>query len=307
MIHDIYHDECKEDGYWHGFLFVPRATRAELLALLHRARKLTEYGGHLHYVKIGKETKRHHKKYLLAEAWTSVGCNALQQQKLQKYPIRVLLGRNPQRGAQAEYHHVASLLKCRFVLFRERDNHKTMYEGMTPRHRVETTFRMALKGGVHKLFSDSDRITIGNVFLDGDEQYFTVERTLLRLQYECRDHVSFAPDGQMIPQRSNHSQIAPNQHQDDSHLLQLCEVLIGGFRFHSCCGDRRHPRYEMSFHCKVLLDHEHNNSARMSESRYFKGFSLADAWLENGEWNFAPLTTKITPTKGVQEVLKLNS
>jgi len=26
--------------------------------------------------------------------------------------------------------------KCRFVLLRERDNHKKMYEGMTPRHRI---------------------------------------------------------------------------------------------------------------------------------------------------------------------------
>src|SRR5207245_740120 len=112
--------ECKEDGYWHGFLFVPRATRAELLALLHRARKITGYAGHSHYVDIGKETKPHHQKYLLAEAWTSIGCNALQQQKLQKYPINLLLGRSTRKGSKPEYHRLTSLLKCRFVLFRER-------------------------------------------------------------------------------------------------------------------------------------------------------------------------------------------
>jgi hypothetical protein len=37
------------------------------------------------------------------------------------------------------------------------------------------------------------------------------------------------------------------------------------------------------------------------------GFSLADAWRENEQWNFAPLTTKVAPTTSVQEFLKLGN
>jgi hypothetical protein len=312
LIHDIYHDECKEDGYWHGFLFVPRHTRTDVLGLLSRARKLAEYDDCLHYVDIGRETKSNHHKYIAIQAWTSIGCNALQQQKLKKYPIHVLLGRKPMSRSTAEYQRVATLLKCRFVLFREKDNHRKMYEGMSQLQCIETTFRMGFKGGVHRLFSDSDPIKIGNVFMDGKEHYvgvygrnFSVNQTLVRMAHERRDYVSFVEGAKLIPQRSNHKLIERGQDPDDSHLLQLCDILIGGFRFHSCYGNQKHPRFQMSYHCKVLLDHEQKNSARMTQSRYCNGFSLQQAWIDNGDWNFAPLTTAVTPTQSIQEPLIL--
>jgi hypothetical protein len=307
LIHDIYHDECKEGGYWHGFLFVPRPTRAELLGLLNRARENTEYQGHLHYVDIGKKAKPHHQKYITTEAWTSIGCNSLQQQKLRKYPPIVLLGRKPAAKIPPEYRPLTSLLRCKFVLFRENDNHRGMYEGMSQLQCIETTFRMAIKGGIHKLFNESDPITIGNVFIDGKEQYigmfgrnFSINRTLQRLARERRDYISFVDGPQLIPQRSDHNLIEQGQDPNDSHLLQLCDVLIGGFRFHSCSGDRNHPRHEMSHHCKLLLEHEQDNSARMAQSRYHNGFSLQQAWIENNEWTFAPLIPAITSAPHVQ-------
>ena len=42
IIYDIYHDESKEEAYWHGFLFVPRENRNYLLNLLNEARVNTE-------------------------------------------------------------------------------------------------------------------------------------------------------------------------------------------------------------------------------------------------------------------------
>jgi len=46
-----------------------------------------------------------------------------------------------------------------------------MYSGMTRLQCIETTFRMGLKGGVHLLFDEQSPAIIGNVFIDGDEQY----------------------------------------------------------------------------------------------------------------------------------------
>ncbi len=126
MVYDIYHDECKEDGYWHGFLFVPRDSRDALLNLLSSARDNTTYDGYFHYVTIGQSANPDGKKYIAAEAWTSIGCNALQQQKLRKFPPDVLLGRKPTRKSTAEYRRLTALLKCKFVLFRENDRHRNM-------------------------------------------------------------------------------------------------------------------------------------------------------------------------------------
>jgi hypothetical protein len=184
-----------------------------------------------------------------------------------------------------------------------------MYEGMSQLQCIETTFRMGIKGGIHKLFDESDPITIGNVFIDGHEQYvgmfgrnFSINHTLQRLARERRDYVSFVDGPQLIPQRSDHNLIERAQDPNDSHLLQLCDVLIGGFRFHSCLGNREHPRYEMSRHCKVLLEHEQENGARMAQSRYHNGFSLQQAWIERDEWNFAPLCAAVVP-QATQELL----
>jgi hypothetical protein len=171
-----------------------------------------------------------------------------------------------------------------------------MYDGMTQLECIETTFRMGLKGGIHKLFSDSEPIEIGNVFIDGDEHYvgafkrtFSVHHTMQRFSRERRSYVSFVEGSMLIPQRSDHALIETGQDPNDSQLLQLCDVLIGGFRFHSCFSDRKHPRYDISSQCKELLSHEQENKARMAQSRYFNGFSLQQAWISDGEWNFSPL------------------
>lgn len=65
MIYDIYHDESKEEAYWHGFLFVPRMNRSYLLDLLNEARRNTDYFYQVHYKKIRSYKKRTAKKLLL--------------------------------------------------------------------------------------------------------------------------------------------------------------------------------------------------------------------------------------------------
>lgn len=310
MIYDIYHDECKDAGYWHGFLFVPRTSREELLELMARARENVGYHHRLHYVSIGQATKPHHEKYMVAEAWTSIGCAALQQHKIDKSPPIVLLGKHPRTKTAPEYRVLTRLLRCKFVLLRERDTHKKMYASMTQLECIETTFRMAMKGGVHKLFNDAEQIQIGNVFIDGDEQYigafgrtFGVDRTLRRFAPESRNYVSFVDGPKLIPQRSDHTKIEKSQDPENSQLLQLCDVLIGGFRFHTCIADRNHPRFNISLPCKTLLDYEQENRARMAQSRYYNGFSLQQTWIENDEWRFAPLMTALATPPPIQRAL----
>jgi len=51
FIYDIYHDESKEEAYWHGFYSVPRINRNYLLSLLNFARTNTGYDYQVHYKK----------------------------------------------------------------------------------------------------------------------------------------------------------------------------------------------------------------------------------------------------------------
>jgi hypothetical protein len=297
MIYDIYHDECKEGGYWHGFLFVPRENRKALLSLMQRAREIAGYSGRLHYQDIRSKAKPNHQTYSVAQAWTSIGCNALQQRKLRLDPPRVTLGVNPSRGAKPTMEVLDYLLRCKFVLLRERDKHEKMFPSMDGLARIHTTFRMAIKGGVHRLFNEQEPIQIGNVFIDGEEQYiglygrrFDIEPTLERLAREMRGYVSCVDRPKLVPQRNDHELIEDGQNPEDSHLLQLCDLLIGGFRFHVCVGDRRNARFKISAHCRSLLERDQDNPVRMRNSRYHNGFSLRETWIDKDEWRFGALT-----------------
>jgi len=295
-IYDIYHDESKEESYWHGFLFIPRSQRNYILGLLNEARQNTKYFNEISYKKIKSYTKWNHETGIIIHSWTSIGVALLQQQKLLKLPIPIYLGGKPNN--QKKYQLLDKLARCRFVIFKERDKHKRMFSSMTELECIETTFRMGIASGVHRLFNSEDPIKIGNVFIDGDEQYigqfgrtFDVNRSLKRFAMQSRNYVSFTINSDIIPQKSNHSKIEKNQSINDSYLLQLCDILIGGIRFHSYCSDSKNIKYKISETCKYLLEHDQENIIRMKESRFYNGFLLNQAWIEDGIWKFCQLNT----------------
>jgi len=295
-VYDVYLDECKEGGYWHGFFFVPRSARQLLLDLLKLARTISGYPHEVHYIKLGSRIKPHYETAIITQAWTSIGVAALQQQKLRRFPPKMFLGRSRRTLCGPTYRVLSELVRCKFVVFRERDNHKKMYSGMTRLQCIETTFRMGLKGGVHLLFDEQSPVIIGDVFIDGDEQYlgefgrtFDINRTLVKFDREKRPYVSFSKQTRLIPQRSDPARIEAYQSADDSEFLQLCDILIGGVRFHSQNPNRSHIRYSVRLPCRELLSHEQENLARMQQSRFYKGFMLSEAWLDANEWHFARL------------------
>ena len=72
IIYDIYHDESKEEAYWHGFYFVPRTNRDYLLILLNEARVITKYFHQVHYQRIKSKTKCNNVKAIIINSWTTI-------------------------------------------------------------------------------------------------------------------------------------------------------------------------------------------------------------------------------------------
>ena len=295
IIYDIYHDESKEEAYWHGFYFVPRTNRDYLLSLLNEARINTKYFYQVHYQRIKSKTKCNNVKAIIINSWTTIGVFSLQQQKLYKIPPFIYMGRIPKK-TKPIYKKLEDLIKCRFAVFKEKDKHQKMFFKDDNLRNTEITFKMALKGALHKLFSNNDPVTVGNIFIDGDEQYIgeygrslNIIEILRRLRLEKREYVDFLDNSEIIPQKSNHQKLKSGQNAEDSHLLQLCDILIGGIRFHSYCPDANITKYRISGLCRNLLKHDQDNVARMKESRYFNGFLLNEAWLEDDEWRFNQL------------------
>ena len=290
-IYDIYHDESKELSYWHGFLFVPRSQKQNLLNLLQASRNGSKWQEFISFKDISKRMGPKSPRVQLIESWLTIALASLQQQKLLTLPTSFFVCDNPKKY----FYRLDNLLGCKFVVFKEKDNHKKMFRGLSKLKKIELTLRMGIKGGIHKLFNEKTPIKIGNLIIEkfGPDQDRTLNNILKnftqRLIKEKRNYVSFDEGAKIILQSGNHKKVKSTQSLDDSHLLQLCDVLLGGVRFHSYCADFDHIKYQISSPCKSLLERDQNNFFRMRESRFLNGFSLLESWLENGEWKFAPL------------------
>lgn len=298
-VYDIYHDESREESYWHGFLFVPRSKREYLLSLLRKSREGVNWHKPISFKDIGNRTGPRSPRVRLAESWLNISLASFQQQKLSILPTSFCICGSPQKY----FLKLNELIKCKFVVFKERDNHKKMFAGLSKQERIETTFRMGIKGGVHRLFNKKNPITIGNVFIDKFGYGFDVNRSLRRFAREKREYVSFLKDSKLIQQHSDHRKIRKNQNSNDSQFLQLCDILIGAVRFHSYCPDRRKIKYKISWPCKILLERDTNNEFRMKQSRFFNSFTLGETWLEDRSWQFGHL--KLGEDKVVPRLIQL--
>lgn len=291
---DIYHDESKEHGYWHGFLFVPRSTRAALLDLLDDARELHGITGKVRFCEVGRKKKISDGKPAIVRSWLSIGLAAVQQAKLNSNPPWVFLGRKGK--GTPEYVNLEKLIYAKLVVFRERDSHEKCFFLNDPLRNIETTFRMGLKGALHRLYSDDNPVIIGNIYIDGDEHYYgefgrgiSLSNILGRIKSEARTYITLTPNSTIVALRSDHRLCEQNENPDNCHLLQFIDILLGGIRLNVLAPEVGDVRLKISEPSREMLSYDLGNSARMANSRYRDAFLFSEAWIESGQWGFSPL------------------
>lgn len=290
ITYDIFHDECQEDGYWHCFIFIPRNKINNLFSLLQKPRSNLKFNSSLHFSEIGKKYKNHYPKARLVKSWITILMYALQQQKIQGH---LYLGHNEKEIPEYESKNgLKHKIGCKMIIFREKDNHKKMYETMDIAKKIETTFRMGLKGGTHFLFIDKE-INIGNVYMDHNreafEKNFNSKNMLNRFIEESKENIFFENNSKIIP-------IYKKDYKEDCHIsefMQLADVAVGGIRTQKLKMTHFSTRNNITFPFKDLLEKEVENCARMKESKYYKGFVLSDAWIENEKWQFKEMHINI--------------
>ncbi|NLF02277.1 MAG: hypothetical protein GX601_15000, partial [Anaerolineales bacterium] len=266
---ELYHDESKEAGYWHGILLVPEAEKARLVGLLCEARDAMAYRHPLSLKNV-----RENKKDVcgIAESWISIGVAALAS--------RCRAGSDPvvywirgQEGSR-EIGVLDRPIGAKFILLRERDGLRTMSGALDHGARVETTFRMAAKGGLHYLGSEEEPIHITRMHFDGHEHYrrhLSRERIVGRLQ-GLRDYCSISEREDLIDdRRSDHRKECVCQAYDDCQLLQLTDLLVGCFR--TLLGVATKPIHaQLAYPVRQLLDRYRAGWARMRNSRWRNAF-----------------------------------
>ena len=164
MDYELYHDESQVDGYWHGIFLVPSETKNELVDLLDISRSKINY-----FAKVSLKNLRRTRgqKYNTVNSWIQIGVASLMQSQKTKSGLKHHIDLGARYRGQPIFDPYNILIKTKFILFRERDYHQLMDGYPDHASKIETTFRMGLKGGIHLLASRSEPINIIKMHFDG--------------------------------------------------------------------------------------------------------------------------------------------
>lgn len=284
MDYELYHDESQEGGYWHGMFLVPQLHKTSLLTYLDQARQNTGYS---HTLTI-KKVKRSGPLHDCADAWVQIGVASLMsRRKGETYPV--FLGQRI-RGRK-EYDRFTGLIGAKFILFRERECHQNM--SLYPDHasKIETTFRMGLKGGLHFLGYEDEPICISKVHFDGYEHYkrhIDTNRVIGRLK-GLRTYCSISPRDDIIDDRRGDHTRGDSQGYDDCQLLQATDLLVGCFR--TVLGPTtRKLHADLAYPVRQMVNRYYQGNARMRQSRWRNAFCMSECYVDSEGWHFETIT-----------------
>ncbi len=286
MDYELYHDESKVDGFWHAMLLVPIEKKQVLFQLLSQARQNTH-----HMKPLGiKKVRKYGCIYSCSDCWVQSGVAALMSRiKNQSYPI--FLGSII--GGQKYYSQFKEVIGAKFILLKYLDNLEEMTGHLDYGSKVETTFRIGLKGGLHLLGSQSERIHIIRMHFDGHKHYhrrLSYDRIIKKLQGGLRDYCSILTAPNVIDDRSSNHEKPECQEYDDCQMLQLTDLLLGCFRIVlTPVTKTKKIHRNLAQPVREVVDRYQQGSARMWNSRWRNSFCMSQCYLESGSWKYGEI------------------
>lgn len=288
MDYELYHDESKEAGYWHGIFLIPVIAKEKLCNLLMEIRKQIKYSSALGI----KNIRKRNKIFSCARSWIQVGATALIQQKFLKNENPIYVKRSFDGKVKKDVIlYLNNPIKAKFILFREKDNHKKMDSYRDYGSKVETTFRIGLKGGMHFLGDDDEPINIVSMHFDGHEHYrrnISKDRIINRM-IGLRSYCSFDKDILIDDKTSNHNK---NNCQNylDCQILQLTDLLVGSFR--TVLGKQTNVLHsELACPVENIIKKYQQGYARMKNSRWYRGFCMSQCYIDDNGFVFEEIKT----------------
>jgi len=290
MNFELYHDESLIGGYWHGMLLVPVSAKYQIVKILDVIRKNSGYSAPLGI----KSVSTRNRVYDCAFAWITVGVAVLRSNQ-KGAPIPIFLGKDKQ--LKPKYDLFYETIGAKFILFRERDSHIQMTGHKDHASRIETTFRMGLKGGMHYLGSEEDPIRISGLHFDGHKHHHRhIDKTRIIDRIEgLRSYCKIENLLDIIDDRSSDHRKSDSQPYIDCQLLQLTDLLIGSFR--SSLGHyTKELHLKLAYPVQSLISKYRKGYARMRNSRWRNAFCMSECYLDDGAWNFGTIECEEIPS-----------
>jgi hypothetical protein len=196
-------------------------------------------------------------------------------------------------GGRRRFDSFDQAVGAKFILFYLPQGHDTLSDSLSSAEKVETTLRMAIKGGIHFLGSAEVPVHIVSIHVDGHEHYgrrMDCDRVVGRLN-DLREYCSVAADS-IWDQSSDHTKEGCQPY-DDCQFLQLTDLLVSGFR--TALGEAKNAHQDkIAMPLRALASRWHEGKARMKNSRWHKGFCISQGQLVDEQWDFEEISHKVS-------------
>jgi hypothetical protein len=163
--------------------------------------------------------------------------------------------------------------------------------------RVETTFRIAFKGGLRLFLSMGVEMCVRSLHFDGHKHYGRrLDRRRILRNVET-DGVEISSDVFLEDATSDHRE-ADSQPYDDCQLLQLTDILVSGFR--TVLGEATNEAHKQVCVPLMELASKWNRGKKgFSNSRWGTGFCISEGTIdEKGRWQFGNIEHSFEDRQG---------
>lgn len=287
--YELFHDESKEEGFWHGMLLVPTVHKEKLVKYLTQSREYLNYDAPIGI----KKVKKYGRIFNLARSWVHIGVAAMAS-SIKGAPIPYYTGKREDGDNSKDI--FPDLIGTKFIIFLERDSFTKMSGSLDYGGKFETTFRMGFKGGLHFFGSDEEPIHIKKMHFDGHEHYqrrINRNRIINRL-YGLRDYCKVANKKDLINDNSSDHTKKNCQAYADCQLLQLTDLMIGCFR--SILGKpTKDIHIELAQPVRAIVERYKEGYARMQNSKWRNSFCISQCYLDDSDrWKFEPIQFEVS-------------
>lgn len=169
----------------------------------------------------------------------------------------------------------------------------------------ETILRMLLKGALHYLYDDNNKVKVLKIIADGEPYHrrLSEERILLRLINEnlsgnLRRYVEISEDAEIIHQDSDHKRFDRDSNEYIyANILQLADMLLGSV-VQSCLkgikgqnfspmrdDDVNDKKSVIAYPVKAMLD-KTKRGINFKNSSHYKSFTVSKVYRKDGEMKF---------------------
>lgn len=175
----------------------------------------------------------------------------------------------------------------------------------------ETIIRMLLKGAVHYLYDENNKVRISKIITDGMPYHrkLSEDRILWKLIEESlkgnlRGYVDIPQNAEILHLDSNHRNYGKDsQEYIYANMLQLADMLLGsviqscfkGIKWRSFSpriGEKvENKKSIIAYPIKEMLD-KRKRGRKFKHSSHYKSFVISRAYTVNGKWQFENITTK---------------